>query len=38
MSEDKKVKGIKGYGSGAVDAVISVEEVNRRAAEMTEDI
>ncbi len=38
MSEDKKAKGITGYGSGAVDAVISVEEVTRRAAEMVEDI
>jgi len=38
MSEDKKEKGIKGYGSGGVDAVISVEEVTRRAAEMAEDI
>ena len=38
MSEEKKGKGIRGYGSGEVDAVISVEEVTRRAAEMAEDI
>ena len=33
-----KEKNVTGYGSGGVDAVISVEEVTRRAAEMAEDI
>jgi len=31
-------KSISGYGSGGVDAVISVDEVTRRAAEIAEDI
>ncbi|NKB77298.1 MAG: ATP-binding cassette domain-containing protein [Gammaproteobacteria bacterium] len=35
--EDVK-KSIRGYGSGSVDAVISVEEVSRQAAEMAEVI
>jgi branched-chain amino acid transport system ATP-binding protein len=35
MTDDKK---ISGYGVGGVDAVISVEEVNRQAQAMSEDI
>lgn len=38
MSKDEKEQGIRGYGAGDVDAVISVEEVTRRAAEMSEII
>ncbi len=38
MSEQENGKSIRGYGSGDVDAVISVEEVTRRAAEMAETI
>lgn len=38
MSEDEKKQGIQGYGAGGVDAIISVEEVTRRAAEMSETI
>lgn len=38
MSEQQQDKSIRGYGSGDVDAVISVEEVTRRAAEMAEEI
>ena len=36
MSEDDKK--VTGYGSGGVDSVISVEEVNRQAQAMSEDI
>ncbi|MFT5503655.1 MAG: branched-chain amino acid transport system ATP-binding protein [Gammaproteobacteria bacterium] len=36
MADDKKI--ISGYGAGGVDAVISVEEVNRQAQAMSEDI
>jgi branched-chain amino acid transport system ATP-binding protein len=38
MSEDDKKESVRGYGAGGVDAVISVEEVTRRAAEMSETI
>ena len=30
--------GIRGYGAGGVDAVISVDEVTRQAAEIAEDV
>ena len=32
--EDRKKGAVRGYGAGGVDAVLSVEEVSRRAAEM----
>ena len=35
MSDDKN---IRGYGSGSVDAVISVDEVTRQAAAIAEEI
>lgn len=37
MSENEK-KGVRGYGSGGVDAVISVDEVERQAAAIAEEI
>ena len=38
MSTSDENNGISGYGSGGVDAVISVEEVTRQAAAIAEDI
>jgi len=40
MTDDPKISGdnIRGYGSGSVDSVISVEEVTRQAAAIAEDI
>jgi len=38
MSNPDDKRNISGYGSGGVDAVISVEEVARQAAEIAEDI
>ena len=37
-SNDGADRNIRGYGSGGVDAVISVDEVTRQAAEIAEDI
>lgn len=37
-SGDKAGRNVRGYGSGGVDAVISVDEVTRQAAEIAEDI
>jgi branched-chain amino acid transport system ATP-binding protein len=36
--DKKSQKNIRGYGAGSVDAVISVDEVARQAAEIAEDI
>jgi len=38
MSTSDKNENISGYGSGGVDAVISVDEVTRQAAAIAEDI
>ncbi len=38
MTDEKEKEAVRGYGAGGVDAVISVEEVSRRAAQIAEDI
>ena len=38
MTDEKEKEAVRGYGAGGVDAVISVEEVTRRAAQIAEDI